>query len=120
MKNKFYEFTQNNSGGVFFVDHNLCHRIIIEAYTYHEAEEKAISLGVYFNGVKEEIDCSCCGDRWDSSDEINLESASISSKQNFSNIKEYAQFLANTYGYTYPDIRIFYMDGRMDEIFTNI
>jgi len=27
----FYEFNQNNSGGYFDVDENVCHRVIIEA-----------------------------------------------------------------------------------------
>lgn len=28
---KFYEYNQNNSGGSFIVDKNLCHRLMIEA-----------------------------------------------------------------------------------------
>src|SRR5690606_15189130 len=35
----------------------------------------------------------------------------------FDNIEEYAQFLANEYGWTSPDARIFYKDGRIVEIF---
>ena len=31
MSSKFYEFNQNNSGGFFDVDENVCHRVIIEA-----------------------------------------------------------------------------------------
>ena len=35
----------------------------------------------------------------------------------FKTIEEYAQFLANEYGWTVPDIRIFYKDGEVLEIF---
>ena len=35
----------------------------------------------------------------------------------FNNIEEYAQFLADEYGWTTPDIRIYYEDGTVKEIF---
>lgn len=38
----------------------------------------------------------------------------------FSSIEEYAQYLANEYGWTTPDIRIFYKDGRVTEIFKEV
>ena len=31
IQTKFYEFNQNNSGGRFDVDENVCHRVVIEA-----------------------------------------------------------------------------------------
>lgn len=34
------------------------------------------------------------------------------------NIEEYAQYLANEYGWTSPDARIYYADGRIKEIFS--
>ena len=61
----FYEFSQNNSGGSFVVDKNVCHRLFIEADSASEAIRKAEDLGCYWNGVSEGQDCSCCGDRWD-------------------------------------------------------
>ena len=61
----FYEFRQNNSGGYFDVDENLCHRLYIEADTQSEAISKAEELGCYWDGVDNGIDCPCCGDRWD-------------------------------------------------------
>jgi hypothetical protein len=61
---KFYEFNQNNSGGEFVVDGKICHRLFIEANTPEEATAKAVSMGVYFNGVADGRDCDCCGDRW--------------------------------------------------------
>jgi len=38
----------------------------------------------------------------------------------FENIEQYCQFLANEYGWTTPDIRIFYLDGRKVDIFTKV
>ena len=35
----------------------------------------------------------------------------------FASIEEYAQYLANAYGWTVPDARIFYKDGNIKEIF---
>lgn len=66
---KFYQFTQNNSGGSFDVNENVCHRVIIEA----SSEKEAIDL---FNPLIEDqsSSCSCCGDRWSySPDEIELD-----------------------------------------------
>lgn len=36
----------------------------------------------------------------------------------FRNIEEYAQFMADEYGETIPDIRIYYHDGNVKEIFS--
>ncbi|MCA0117412.1 hypothetical protein [Bacillus sp. RSS_NA_20] len=68
----FYEYTQNNSGGHFEVNDKVCHRLFIEAENLAEADSIAESLGVYFNGVTDGVDCGCCGDRWYSGDEIKL------------------------------------------------
>lgn len=70
MKNKFYEFTQNNSGGSFVTNKNLCHRLIIEGESQKKAEEKAFKMGVYYDGVSDGIDCDCCGDRWSAPSEL--------------------------------------------------
>ena len=61
---KFFEFSQNNTGGSFDVDENVAHRVLIEADTADEAIEKAESLGMYWDGVENGMDCPCCGDRW--------------------------------------------------------
>ena len=156
----FYEFRQNNSGGHFDVDENLCHRLYIEADTQSEAISKAEELGCYWDGVYKGIDCPCCGDRWDEDcDEINIEKYQTkgykvwisgtnitrwnerygrysviespssqplgyadrkicSGKISFKNIEEYAQYLANEYGWTSPDARIFYKNGNVKEIFS--
>ncbi len=36
----------------------------------------------------------------------------------FENIEEYCQFMSDSYGWTIPDCRIFYKDGRVVEIFS--
>lgn len=61
-----YEFSQNNSGGrfVFDADAGITHRVVIEAESEEEAIEKALGVGLYFNGCDAGIDCNCCGDRW--------------------------------------------------------
>lgn len=44
-------------------------------------------------------------------------SRAYAGKIKFRNIEEYAQYLANEYAWTVPDIRIFYMNGNVKEIF---
>lgn len=60
----FYEFRQNNSGGWFQSDKKVAHFIIIEANDHNHANEIAQTIGIYFDGCRDEIDCDCCGDRW--------------------------------------------------------
>lgn len=60
----FYTFNQNNSGGSFVTNDKLCPYVIIEAEDIDQANKLAENIGIYFNGVRAEIDCSCCGDRW--------------------------------------------------------
>ncbi len=105
---KFFMFNQNDSGGSFELTSKVCHRVVIEAETYEDAEKKAFELGVYY-GVDEGVDCYCCGDRWYAGDlvELNVNETIVS----------YCQRLANEYGRTVPDIRIFYADGAVKEIF---
>jgi hypothetical protein len=61
-----WHFNQNNSGGSFVIDDEIGigPHVFIESDTVDDAIEKAFSLGIYFNGVEEERDCACCGDRW--------------------------------------------------------
>jgi hypothetical protein len=68
---KFYTFSQNNSGGSF--DHDprsgIGVYVIIQAHSEDDAIERAERLGLYFDGVDNERDCPCCGDRWHSPDD---------------------------------------------------
>lgn len=66
-ENKFYLYEQNNSEGVFQVDHGVDINVIIEANNIYMANKIAKRHGVYFNGVDKNIDCDCCGDRWSDS-----------------------------------------------------
>jgi hypothetical protein len=70
LKKKFYEFNQNNSGGSFDVDENVCHRVIIEATDANHA------LAIFEPMIENQSgSCPCCGDRWYTydPDEINLD-----------------------------------------------
>lgn len=63
----FFEFDQNNSFGKWVEsrEKGLAQRVIIEAETLGVARARAVNeIGIYFNGVRNGIDCSCCGDRW--------------------------------------------------------
>lgn len=63
----FYSYRQNNSGGFFITDENagLGPRVLIEASSAHEANDRAKTIGIYFDGCDSGEDCECCGDRWD-------------------------------------------------------
>lgn len=63
---KFFNFSQNNSGGSFHVDdeRGIGPELWIEATDYHHANARAEQIGLYWDGVDAGIDCSCCGDRW--------------------------------------------------------
>lgn len=63
-KSKFYTYSQNNSGGWFENNENVCEYVIIEAKSAEHANNIAESIGIYFDGCSDGIDCSCCGDRW--------------------------------------------------------
>lgn len=116
--NMFYKLNQNNSGGYFVVNEKVCHRLFIEANNEEEALQIAESLGYYWDGVNKGLDCSCCGDRWSPyCDKIDISKLQIETNS-FTSIEEYAQFLANGYGVkTTPNIRIFYKNGNIKEIF---
>jgi hypothetical protein len=60
----FYTFNQNNSGGEFTRNANVDHYVIIEADNRRSSMDIALNIGIYFDGVNEDIDCACCGDRW--------------------------------------------------------
>ncbi len=117
MKASFYEFTQNNSGGSFDVDDKLCHRLFIEELSEGAAIAKAKDMGVYFDGCDSGIDCDCCGDRWYEPSQV-VFPKKWSSKISFASIGEYAQHLADNYGWTSPDVRVFCLDGTVDEFFS--
>jgi hypothetical protein len=165
---KFYEYSQNNTGGSFVTDDKLCHRLFIEAESESEADSIAEDLGCYWDGVNEGSDCPCCGDRWYGGHEVELMTMStekdgaypveewvdgkkstpeealetlrfryseftwikapslgdkygspiIEGVVKLNSIENYAQVMADQFGWTYPDARIFYRDGSVKEIFS--
>jgi hypothetical protein len=62
----FYEFMQNNSGGMFdfYENQGITQHVIVEAASSDEANDRAEDIGLYFDGCYNNMDCSCCGDRW--------------------------------------------------------
>ena len=60
----YYHYKQNNSGGDFDITDELNVHTIIKADNADDADAKLQSLGGYFNGVQDGVDCECCGDRW--------------------------------------------------------
>ena len=113
---KFYEWSQNNSGGGFDVNDKVTHRVFIEASTKEEAEDKAASLGIYYDGVLRGRDCDCCGDRWYYPDELEFPMKWDNSTV-LSSVEEYAQWMADKYGWCKPDAYIYYNDGTKKEIY---
>jgi len=101
---KFFRYDQNNSGGDFIVDDKVTIDVWIEAHNSDEANTVAEKLGIYFDGVATGADCGCCGDRWDRA-----------SKEG-----EYSPKV-DTWAHRWvekgePHTRIYYADGRVDEI----
>ena len=62
--NKWFTFRQNNSGGRFVIDNEVDTYVIIQAGCADEANSFAEKIGIYFDGVRKNKDCECCGDRW--------------------------------------------------------
>lgn len=154
----FYEYRQNNSGGIFDIDDFLTVRVVVEATSQKDAIEKGESMGIYFDGCEKEMDCSCCGDRWYEPDLVDLrwgtlslteaEEISFSYKGEikptrfhkrpgdkrelkdfvFENVEELFQYIADKWGDSHlrstrsgrsPEVRIFYLDGTVKEIYKN-
>ena len=95
------------------------------------------------NGCDDGTDCSCCGDRWYRPTQINnpytygafteTEAEKIAekyggkavkrNKASYGNrdtdvvfsIEQYATYIAEEYGWTSPDVRIFYKNGEVKE-----
>lgn len=54
----WFGFQQNNSGGYYVEDEDVCELVYIQAHTAREAIEKALTFCDNSNS------CECCGDRW--------------------------------------------------------
>lgn len=92
----FYEYRQNNSGGSFDMD--LGKKVYIQATSPEKANSIAENNGIYFDGVYNDIDCSCCGDRWyeaDNHDIKDVETVSASIKRALSGFIEKIAIIFN-------------------------
>ena len=94
----FYSFNQNNSGGLFVTNEDVCEMVYIEAHSAKEANAIAEDIGIYFDGCSDGIDCNCCGDRWYPADEHDI----VTEKE----AKEYKSM------WTKPSAIIHYLDGK--------
>ena len=113
----FYCFNQNNTGGSFVTNDVLCHRVVIEADSASDANKLALDIGIYFDGVAGGCDCGCCGDRWC---EAYGKGDSYPYKYSdlvFQTPEEHYKYFADNYGWTTPDARILYKDGRNVDVF---
>ena len=59
IETKFYEFSQNNSGGHYDVDENVCSTVLVEAIDESHAISKMEKFTENGSGS-----CYCCGERW--------------------------------------------------------
>lgn len=68
----FFTYKQNNSGGKWEYSEfsGISRIVVIEADTAAEADFKAEIIGLYFDGVRVNLDCKCCGDRWSSKEGV--------------------------------------------------
>lgn len=108
---KWYAFVQGKNRGRYVVNDKLCHRLFIEATSIEHACSIAESLGVYFDCISKKIDCPCaaCEERWTRpTQEMNLYGL---------NIEEHSAYLRLRLPYTYPEIRIYYLNGTVKKDF---
>lgn len=61
-KGGWWEYGQNNSGGLFDPDGG--YETWIWAQSASQANNIAEQNGIYFDGCEKDHDCPCCGDRW--------------------------------------------------------
>ena len=101
----FYTYRQNNSGGNFIVNSDVTVTVIVEATDTEHADRRAEEFGIYFNGVNDDIDCECCGDRWSSAWE-GTETPEVYGQP----VESYEARFQFT-GSNEPSIYVYYLDG---------
>ena len=120
---RWYEFDQNNSGGVFVMDDDVSIKVFIQAESEDVANQKAEEVGIYFDGCEKGIDCDCCGDRWYS--EIYPRDSFKthfwgSENAEYDNISDYAQALANDSMWAEDDkpaMIVYFADGSVKRFY---
>jgi hypothetical protein len=122
----WYEYRQNNSGGVFEHSDDVSNYVLIEASSVDGANSKAESIGIYFYGCDSGIDCDCCGDRWSQQYEAKTEFKTYRfgggeyGATTHTDVKGYAQALANNdyWAGSKPAVIVYFADGSVER-FTN-
>jgi hypothetical protein len=118
----WYEYRQNNSGGHFAYSDKVSNSVLIEASSAAEANSKAESIGIYFNGCTKGIDCACCDDRWCEEYEAMTEFTTYqlrngdSEATTHAGVREYAQALADndTWAKGKPAVIVYFADGSVE------
>lgn len=118
----WYEYRQNNSGGHFAYSDGVSNFVLIEASSVDKANSKAESIGIYFNGCDEGIDCDCCGDRWYEEYEAMTEFTTYSFRKGgygattHADVRGYAQALADndTWVRGKPAVIVYFADGSVE------
>lgn len=67
---KLYHYHQSNPGGS--LDRSKPLELYIQAPTPKVADAIAETYGVYFDGIRNGLDCECCNDRWDRASNYDL------------------------------------------------
>lgn len=115
---KFYNFSQNNSGGNFIDDNTISVNVLIEALDYKDANDRAENKGIYFNGCEDDRDCPCCGDRWCPKSPY---SEKINTYDTFASIEDAKKSLLDTTGmfmkWSDKAAIIYYIDGTKEILY---
>jgi hypothetical protein len=100
-----YLFRQNNSGGSFVRDGNVGNYVIIQAMNADHANSIALKIGIYFNGVDDEIDCACCGDRWYTVEECHI----------IESVEAFMSGRSRTFKNRADSVKVHYLNGLIEE-----
>ena len=114
----WYEYRQNNSGGVFFMDGYASLYVFIQAESADDANHQAEEVTIYFDGCERDMDCDCCGDRWYRAhgpmDSFTTHLFWRGENAEHDNISDYAQALANDSVWAEDDkpaVIVYFADG---------
>lgn len=115
----FFTFDQNNTGGSYDNSPHVGQYVIVEAESPATANTivEAKALGVYFDGVADDMDCECCGDRWSrvSDSATGDEAPSIYGKLiTAETVEDVKKSLSFSDGETVNFCVIYYSDGTME------
>lgn len=81
--------------------------MIIEAENYNDANNRAESIGLYFDGCEKGLDCKCCGDRWYPVSNFNGDDTPSIYGKSIYNVKK---------SISMSDVYIHYIDGHFEKV----